>query len=76
MILKNACKTGTSFGTEDEVSGGELLFAVLLLEQRATAQHEEQLFGSAVHVESLAGRAGRQLEQMDGWMGAGGFEPP
>jgi hypothetical protein len=56
MILKNACKTGTSFGTED--------------------QHEQQLFGSAVHVESLAGRAGRQLEQMDGWMGAGGFEPP
>ena len=39
-------ETGPSLGTRDEVARNQLLRAVLVAEERATAQHEEHFFGS------------------------------
>src|SRR5215211_6496432 len=54
---------GTSLGAEDEVARSQLLFAVLVPEEGTTAQDEEHLFGSEVHMHPHLGRVGGQFVQ-------------
>src|SRR5687767_5825753 len=56
-------ESGTSLGAEDEVARSQLLFTVLVAEEGTTAQDEEHLFGSEVHVDPHLWRAGGQLVQ-------------
>src|SRR5579884_3694549 len=48
---------------EDEVAGGELLFALGCPEDGASTEDEEHLLGPVVHVPAHAGRARLQLPQ-------------
>ena len=56
-------QAGTSLGAEDEVTRSQLLFAVLVPEEGTTAQDEEHLFGSEVHVHPHLRRVGGQFVQ-------------
>ena len=44
-------QAGPPLGTEDEVAGGELLFALHGSEHGTAAEDEEHLFGAVVHVQ-------------------------
>src|SRR5689334_14990937 len=52
---------GPSLRTEDEVAGGQGLFAVLVPEQRAAAENEEHFFGSVMHVHAALRRSGGEF---------------
>src|SRR5215204_4904263 len=54
---------GTSLGAEDEIARSQLGFAVLVPEVGTTAQDEEHLFGSEVHMDPPFGRVGGQFVQ-------------
>src|SRR5580765_6363741 len=56
-------ESGTSLGAEDEIARRQLLFAVLVPEHRTTAEDEEHLLGSEVHVHPRLRRAGGQFVQ-------------
>ena len=56
-------QSGTSLGAEDDVARSQRLFAVPVPEDGTTAQDEEHLFGSEVHVHPHPMRAGRQFVQ-------------
>jgi hypothetical protein len=56
-------QAGTSLGTEDEVARSQLLFAVLVPEDGTTAQNEEHLFGSEMHMHPHLRRVGGQFVQ-------------
>ena len=56
-------ESGTSLGTEDEVARSQLFFAVVVSEDGTTAQDEEHLFSSEVHVQAVLLRAGGELVQ-------------
>ena len=61
IYVRERVQAGTSLRAEDEVARGELLFAVLVSEDGAPAQHEEHLLGSEVHVHPHPGRTGGQF---------------
>src|SRR5580765_7267362 len=54
-------ESGTSLGAEDEIARRQLLFAVLVPEHRTTAEDEEHLLGSEMHVQPRLRRAGGQF---------------
>src|SRR5207249_9630233 len=52
---------GPSLRAEDEVAGGQRLFAMLVPEQWTAGENEEHLFSSVMHVHAALRRAGGEF---------------